>query len=750
MPRVAAQPIATEDEAAEKKRQKQQMILSAAKMGSIELQADSNIRLQLPHSPPMPRCAARPFAAAIRRRFPSMKITDWDGDDDGKLPTAFSMPQALVPDYLQWARSLGVSEDKLQLPPWLAGLVETKEELQEAIDEKEPDFFSEPKSHELMEYQRQGIKFGIRRGGRVLIADDMGLGKTVQALGIAWEYRESFPMLIVCPSSLRNVWEDQIQRWLGLDPETVQIIFSGSTPIESTARIVVVSYALLGKSEQLQTFHGKTYKLVISDERHYIKNPDAQRSQALLKVAGAAERVILVSGTPILNSAMELYPLLQILDPKIADKHEFARRYFGGINTDFGKTKYIDPRREEELHAYLFKTVGIRRKKEQVLSQLPPKTRQTIPLAASSPIGKLKAMEDKLFKFAGEDAKKDPKWWADLRTASHFLMEAKKRSVGEYITDVLDNGIGKFLLFAHHKEMLDSLENVLKERVGGGGYIRIDGSMSSQRQRADLKRFQEDRQCHGGLLSITALAEGQTITNAKIVIFAELVWTPSTIDQCEGRAHRSGQQRSVLIQYLLLQDSEVDRRCYQRLEETHQHAAKVLDNNESAFVEETVDQEKAKRMAGQVLGDRPDRRPKPFTSYVAYPKAQAEPVKAEGLSVQKAVEQKFKSVPNARSSASKSTPSAEPAPSLPLPDVESYKILDHLHLGLNVKIGATYSRQELEARCKGNAQKLGRLRFHFRDLKKLQRVDSGSTKSTESTREPPSKKPRTDEPEDLW
>jgi hypothetical protein len=55
-----------------------------------------------------------------------------------------------------------------------------------------------------------------------------------------------------------------------------------------------------------------------------------------------------------------------------------------------------------------------------------------------------------------------------------------------------------------------------------------------------------------------------------------------------------------------------------------------------------------------------------------------------------------------RSSASKSTPSAEPAPSLPLPDVESYKILDHLHLGLNVKIGATYSRQELEARCKGN------------------------------------------------
>ena len=116
-------------------------------------------------------------------------------------------------------QGLGVSEDKLELPPWLTSLVDTKEEEpQEATGEKEPDFFSQPKAVQLMEYQRQGIKFGIRKGGRILLADDMGLGKTVQALGIAWEYRDHFPMLIVCPSSLRNVWEDQIQRWLGLDP----------------------------------------------------------------------------------------------------------------------------------------------------------------------------------------------------------------------------------------------------------------------------------------------------------------------------------------------------------------------------------------------------------------------------------------------------------------------------------------------------------------------------------------------------
>ena len=75
----------------------------------------------------------------------------------------------------------------------------------------------------------------------------------------------------------------------------------------------------------------------------------------------------------------------------------------------------------------------------------------------------------------------------------------------------------------------------------------------------------QDPECHVALLSITALAEGQTLTSAEAVVFAELSWTPGIILQCEGRAHRIGQKGSVLIQYLLL-DCETDRACHRPLD----------------------------------------------------------------------------------------------------------------------------------------------------------------------------------------
>ena len=127
-------------------------------------------------------------------------------------------------------------------------------------------------------------------------------------------------------------------------------------------------------------------------------------------------------------------------------------------------------------------------------------------------------LEAKLFKSSQDDDEIHEKsWWADLRTASELVMEAKKRwgfdrldinlcslaasfhlfflvkrCCADYVNEVINNGIGKFLLFAHHRKMLDSLEAVLKERVGGGGYMRIDGS-TPQRERADLvNRFQEE------------------------------------------------------------------------------------------------------------------------------------------------------------------------------------------------------------------------------------------------------------------
>ena len=118
--------------------------------------------------------------------------------------------------YLSMTWGIGVPSEHLQLPAWLQCLTEDKKVPEE---ENVPAFFSEPSSEQLMEYQKAGIRFGIARQGRILLADDMGLGKTLQAIGIAFEYQMQWPLLVICPSSLRNVWEQQLAKWTRLKPE---------------------------------------------------------------------------------------------------------------------------------------------------------------------------------------------------------------------------------------------------------------------------------------------------------------------------------------------------------------------------------------------------------------------------------------------------------------------------------------------------------------------------------------------------
>ena len=129
---------------------------------------------------------------------------------------------------------MGVPSENLQLPAWLQCLTEEKKVEEENV----PAFFSEPSSEQLMEYQKAGIRFGIARQGRILLADDMGLGKTVQAIGIAFEYQMQWPLLVICPSSLRNVWEQQLAKWTRLKSEPrftkqlVACVFSSSPSLQ--------------------------------------------------------------------------------------------------------------------------------------------------------------------------------------------------------------------------------------------------------------------------------------------------------------------------------------------------------------------------------------------------------------------------------------------------------------------------------------------------------------------------------------
>ena len=148
----------------------------------------------------------------------------------------------------------------------------------------------------LMPFQREGVVYALRRSGRILLADDMGLGKTLQALAIASYYRSQWPLLVVCPSSVRFAWRSAIVRWLPSVPEEdITVVTSGKDALKG--QVVIISYDLLSRKQEELT---KEFicNIAILDESHLIKGSKTARTKAAECVLKTYRHILLLSGTP--------------------------------------------------------------------------------------------------------------------------------------------------------------------------------------------------------------------------------------------------------------------------------------------------------------------------------------------------------------------------------------------------------------------------------------------------------------------
>ena len=205
----------------------------------------------------------------------------------------------------------------------------------------------------------------------------MGVGKTLQAIGISYLYKDDWPLMIICPSSLKYTWRDEILRWLpNIQKQDIQLFKVGKDQFSEVAQVFIMSYDLAQrKSESIAE---REFKSVIADECHYLKNRDAKRSKQLMPILQQAKRCILISGTPMLSRPVEAFNLLTILRPDIFGKfNEFANRYCAPKQGRFGMD-YTGNSCTNELHYMLSKNLMIRRLKKDVLKELPAKRRQKI------------------------------------------------------------------------------------------------------------------------------------------------------------------------------------------------------------------------------------------------------------------------------------------------------------------------------------------------------------------------------------
>ncbi|KAL9266259.1 DNA annealing helicase and endonuclease ZRANB3-like protein [Drosera capensis] len=226
----------------------------------------------------------------------------------------------------------------------------------------------------LLPFQRDGIRFVLQHGGRALLADEMGLGKTLQAIAMTACVRESWPVLVLTPSSLRLQWASMIQQWLNIPASDIVVVLSQWGGSNKSGFTIVSSTK--GSVHLDGLFNIISYdSVVIADESHYLKNAQAKRTNASLPVLRNAQYTILLSGTPALSRPIELFKQLEALCPQVyKNVHEYGNRYCKG--SMFGL--YQGSSNHEELHNLIKATVMIRRLKKDVLSELPQKRRQQV------------------------------------------------------------------------------------------------------------------------------------------------------------------------------------------------------------------------------------------------------------------------------------------------------------------------------------------------------------------------------------
>ncbi|XP_078408885.1 SWI/SNF-related matrix-associated actin-dependent regulator of chromatin subfamily A-like protein 1 isoform X2 [Cetorhinus maximus] len=408
----------------------------------------------------------------------------------------------------------------------------------------------------LMPFQREGVNFAISRGGRLLLADDMGLGKTLQAICIAAVYRKEWPVLVIAPSSVRFTWAQAFSHWLPsleTEAEAIHVVLTGKDQL-SSSHVSIISYDLLPKlSNQLAKRH---FQVIIVDESHFLKNMKTVRCKAARPLLQAAKRLILLSGTPAMSRPAELYSQITVLRPKLfSNFHDFGMRYCAAKQFPWG-WDYSGSSNLLELRLLLLESVMIRRLKSDVLSQLPAKRRKVVLVEPEGVSAKARAALEAAAKEMAKDHKTKREKKEALLLFYNRTAEAKVRSIIEYVSDLLESGRNKFLVFGHHRLVLDALSETLGEKRVA--FIRIDGSTSSSDRQSLCDRFQFSETRCVAVLSITAANMGLTLSSADLVVIAELFWNPGILFQAEDRAHRIGQSNCVDIHYLVARGTADD------------------------------------------------------------------------------------------------------------------------------------------------------------------------------------------------
>jgi SWI/SNF-related matrix-associated actin-dependent regulator 1 of chromatin subfamily A len=411
---------------------------------------------------------------------------------------------------------------------------------------------------ELYPYQKLGVEFLVLNKGRAILADTMGLGKTVQALAYV-VHEKLTKTLVVCPASVKYSWESEVKKWTSLTP---YVINSKSIidPVTIEANdIFIINYDIVKKF--LPLFKVTRFDSIILDEFHYVKNSKAQRTRAIMELARKITSVILLSGTPLLSRPVELFNALNLIDPIVwNDWFKFTSRYCAGHQDMFGwNTKgasHIDELQKKIAPYFL------RRMKEKVLKELPPKRFISLPTELYSEQKPIYDLAEIDFIEYLRTIKKDSD--SDIKRKSQALKLIKLNELRQITSrgkisaakDVIDNIIDsgeKIVVFSVYNEPLEELKKIYKNNA-----FLLTGSSTDIERKTMREEFQKKSGPPIFLGGMKSAGVGITLTEASNVLFIDFAWVPADHAQAIDRIHRIGQTAENVTAYQLFCHGTID------------------------------------------------------------------------------------------------------------------------------------------------------------------------------------------------
>lgn len=385
----------------------------------------------------------------------------------------------------------------------------------------------------------------------------MRLGKTATSLQFAHKGK---PTLVVAPVSVLYHWQDEVNLWR---PELTTKVLRKGTDRQGSEDVTIVPYSIF--PALLQNGNLKKPDYFIVDESHYVKNLKAKRTRAVCTVFKKAERAVALTGTPIPNRPIELYPLLKAMEAPFAkNKAQFGMRYCDGKPSiwthgmDMTGASNLDEL-QRNLEHYMFYSQG---------GYVPPVT-TVFPVTGTVSKEERRLIDS--IDWSSEEPKIPFEQLAEIRSLTG---QGKRQVALDHVLDCLQE-LEKVVVFAHHKVVIDDLKTDLEDR--GIGVVTLTGKDTPEQRSRAVNQFNADPHTEVFIGNIQASGEGISLAAASHAVFVEQAWTPGAMDQAAARIETADMNRVTTIDYLVKRGG-IDSKLLAKIQEKREIVSQALND----------------------------------------------------------------------------------------------------------------------------------------------------------------------------